>query len=334
MSAPRLGFLGLGWIGRHRMRAILDADAGQAVAITDPSPDAVREAATIAPGAAMVDGLDAMLALGLDGVVIATPSAMHAAQAIKALDHGVAVFCQKPLGRSAAEAEAVVAAARRADRRLGLDLSYRHTLAMVRLRDLVRSGGIGRVFAGDLTFHNAYGPDKPWFYDVVLAGGGCVMDLGVHLIDLALWVLDFPEVIAVESHLRAGGEPLAGPRARVEDFCLATLALEGGVVLRLACSWKLHAGRDAEIGASFWGTEGGAAMRNADGSFYDFTAEHNRQTHRELLASPPDDWGGRAAIDWAKRIGDGFDAEAERFVTVARVIDRIYDASRQAAPSR
>ncbi|MES2712365.1 MAG: Gfo/Idh/MocA family oxidoreductase [Pseudomonadota bacterium] len=329
---PCLGFLGLGWIGRHRMRAIVESGAGTAVAIADPSPDAVREAKAIAPDARVVDGLDAMLAMGLAGVVIATPSALHSGQTIRALRAGVAVFCQKPLGRNADEARAAVHAARVAGRRLGLDLSYRHTTAMVRLRELVRGGGIGRVIAGDLTFHNAYGPDKPWFYDVTLAGGGCVMDLGVHLIDLALWTLDFPTVMHIESHLRTGGEPLPGPRAAVEDFCLATLTLETGAVLRLACSWKLHAGCDAEIGASFWGTEGGAAVRNVAGSFYDFTAEHNRGTQRELLATPPDDWGGRAAIAWARNIGCGFDETAEHFVTVARVIDGIYDG--EAAISR
>jgi predicted dehydrogenase len=63
----------------------------------------------------------------------------------------------------------------------------------------MRSGELGRVFAVDLVFHNAYGPDKPWFYDPELAGGGCVMDLGVHLVDLALWSLDFPGVTAVTS---------------------------------------------------------------------------------------------------------------------------------------
>ena len=321
---PCLGFLGLGWIGRHRMRAIVEAGAGVAIAIADPSADAVREAAAIVPDARIVDGLDAMLAMGLAGVVIATPSALHAAQAIQALHAGVAVFCQKPLGRNAAEAAAVVDAARIAGRRLGLDLSYRHTAAMARLRELVRSGGIGRGVGADLTFHNAYGPDKPWFYDVALSGGGCVMDLGVHLIDLALWTLDFPVVTHIESHLRAGGEPLPGPRAGVEDFCLATLTLETGAVLRLACSWKLHAGCDAEIGATFWGTEGSAALRNVAGSFYDFTAEHNRGTQRAMLATPPDDWGGRAAIAWARALGQGFDPEAERFVTVASVIDGIY----------
>jgi len=333
-ALPRLGFLGLGWIGRHRLRAILAAGAGQAVALSDPSPDAAREAAAIAPGAVIVDGLEAMLAMRLDGVVIATPSALHAGQAIAALDRGAAVFCQKPLARNAAEAARVVDAARRANRSLGLDLSYRHTAAMQRLLALVREGGIGRVFAADLTFHNAYGPDKPWFYDVALSGGGCVMDLGVHLIDLALWTLDFPAVVAVHSQLRAGGEPLPTPRTGVEDFCLATLVLEGGVVLRLACSWKLHAGCEAEIRASFWGSEGGAAMRNIDGSFYDFTGERYHGTHCKTLAMPPDEWGGRATIDWARSISAGFSPEAERFVTVAEVIDRIYAAAEDPAQAR
>src|SRR5690606_9981181 len=120
----------------------------------------------------------------------------------------LAVFCQKPLGRTAAEAAAAVAAARQADRLLAVDLSYRFTQGMQRIREQVRAGALGRVFAADLVFHNAYGPDKPWFYDPRLAGGGCVMDLGVHLVDLALWLLDFPDVERVESTLLAGGAPL------------------------------------------------------------------------------------------------------------------------------
>jgi predicted dehydrogenase len=101
--------------------------------------------------------------------VIATPSALHAEQAIAALDRGLAVFCQKPLGRDASETRAVVEAARRADRLLGVDLSYRYTRAAAALRDEVRSGALGEVYAVDLVFHNAYGPDKPWFYDRRLA---------------------------------------------------------------------------------------------------------------------------------------------------------------------
>jgi len=329
MTRPRIGFLGVGWIGRHRMAAMLDTGLVEAVAISDPSPDMVAEAAKLAPDAAIVADLDAILAAGVDGVVIATPSALHADQSIHALQAGAAVFCQKPLGRDAAEAARVVEAARTADRLLGVDFSYRHTAAMAAIAPLVQGGALGRIQAVDLVFHNAYGPDKPWFYDRAQSGGGCVMDLGVHLVDLALWTLGFPEVAEdVRAHLFAGGAPLAADTDAVEDLALADFTVGDGIAVRLACSWRLHAGQEAQIGATFYGTAGAARFANVGGSFYDFTAERMAGTTSETLASPPDAWGGRAAIAWAERLAAdrGFNPDAQRLVEVARVLDRIYAA--------
>jgi predicted dehydrogenase len=321
---PRLGFLGVGWIGRHRMEAMLKTGAIEAAAIAEPSAEMAAEAQKLAPGAQLVGGLDELLALGLDGIVIATPSAMHAEQSIRALEAGAAVFCQKPLGRHEAEVQAVIDAARRADRLLAVDLSYRFTHGMRAIRGLLGAGELGRVYAVDLVFHNAYGPDKPWFYDPALSGGGCVMDLGVHLVDLALWALGFPAVEGVSSQLLSGGQPLG--EGQCEDYAVANLALEDGASVRLACSWRLPAGREAVISASFYGTGGGAALTNVGGSFYDFAAERFDGTGAQTLTSPPDEWGGRAAADWAERLAAGarFDAEADRLAEVARVLDRIY----------
>jgi predicted dehydrogenase len=297
-TRPRLGFLGVGWIGRSRLEAIAASGYAEVGAVADPAL------------AGALDSLDELLEQDLDGVVIATPSGLHAEQAIAALERGLAVFCQKPLARTAAETRAVVAAARRADRLLGVDLSYRHVDAFRAAHAAVSE--IGEVIGADLVFHNAYGPDKPWFYDPELAGGGCVIDLGTHLVDLAVWILDFdPETVT--SRLR--GDP-------VEQF--ATAELDG---VRLACSWNLHAGAEAVIEASFYGTEGGVSVRNVGGSFYDFRCERLRGTEREVLAAPPDDWMGRAAVDWARRLaaGERFDpAESAAYVRVAEIVDRIY----------
>jgi predicted dehydrogenase len=325
---PRVGFLGVGWIGRHRMEAMLATGEIEAAAIADCAPESVAAAASLAPGARQVSTLEDLLAMDLDGVVIATPSAQHAEQAIACLDRGLAVFCQKPLGRSAAEVRAVIAAARAGDRLLAVDLSYRFTDGMRQIRELIATGALGKVFAVDLVFHNAYGPDKPWFYDRVLSGGGCVMDLGVHLVDLALWALGFPKVTRVTSSLTAGGEPLAG-RGGVEDYAVATLDLAGGASVRIACSWRLQAGCDAIISADFYGTHGGAAMRNVDGSFYDFAAERFQGRERTPLSQPPDSWGGRAAAAWASALAQGqrFDPSADRFEDVAGVLDRIYGSA-------
>ncbi|WP_375391734.1 Gfo/Idh/MocA family protein [uncultured Sphingomonas sp.] len=326
----RIGFLGTGWIGRHRMAAMLETGLVAAVGIADPSPEMAAEAHALAPDAAVVEGLDGLLALDLDGVVIATPSALHAEQSIKALDAGVAVFCQKPLGRNAGEAEAVIAAARAMDRLLCVDFSYRYTAGMQAIAPLVRDGALGELFAVDLTFHNAYGPDKPWFYDRAQSGGGCVMDLGVHLVDLALWALDFPTVEgAVAAELRAGGQLLSSGSSEVEDYAAAQFRLANGVAVRLACSWRLHAGQDAVIEAAFYGTRGGAALRNVAGSFYDFTAERFDGTRAEGLTQGPDDWGGRAAADWARRLagGERFDPATAELAQVARALDAVYAAA-------
>jgi predicted dehydrogenase len=325
-GAPRLGFLGVGWIGRSRMEAVVESGHAAVAAVADTAPAMVEAALKAAPGAAVAGSLDEMLALGVDGVVIATPSALHADQAVRALEAGAAVFCQKPLGRTAAEVRRVVDAARAADCLLAVDLSYRSTEGMRRIRERVASGALGEVYAADLVFHNAYGPDKPWFYDPALSGGGCVMDLGVHLVDLALWTLDFPEVVEVSSRLYAGGRALEDGSARVEDYGVATLSLAGGAVVRIACSWNLHTGADAVISATFYGSEGGAALHNVEGSFYDFVAEAYRGTARETLAAPPDGWGARAVAGWAARLAAGarFDPEVQGAVQVAAVLDRVY----------
>ena len=331
-AGPRLGFLGVGWIGRHRMRALVEAGA-EVVAICDPAAEASAAAAADAPGCAVVGSLEDLLDAGIDGVVVATPSALHADQAVRALERGVAVFCQKPLARTASEARRVVDAARAADRLLGVDLSYRHVAGVPELRRLVRAGALGRVYAVDLVFHNAYGPDKAWFKDARLSGGGCVMDLGIHLVDLALWVLGFPGVGAVSATLRAGGAPVlrsggtySPPALAVEDFAAVQLELSDGTAVRLACSWWLSAGQDCVVEASFYGTAGAASLRNVGGSFYDFAVDRLQGTRRERIAGPPDAWGGRAAAAWATALARGarFDPEVASIVEVQATLDRIY----------
>ena len=327
MRRPRLGFLGVGWIGRDRMQALLAA-GGEAAAICDPDAGNLASASALAPAAPHLS-FEEMLATPLDGIVIATPSALHAGQAIEALKRGTAVFCQKPLGRDLEEVRAVLEAARRADRLIGVDLSYRYTAAMQAIHGLIDAGSLGRIFAVDLVFHNAYGPDKDWFYDPARSGGGCLMDLGVHLIDLALWVLGRPRVLGASATLLRAGRPIRDRSSEVEDFALAELQVEGGVPVRVACSWRLPAGRDAVISAAFYGTEGGAAMTNIDGSFYDFTAQRFHGTTAEMLTAPPDVWGGRAAVDWMTKltVNPAYDQQADRLAELAAVIDRIYAAA-------
>jgi predicted dehydrogenase len=322
----RLGFLGLGWIGCSRLQAIAADGVASVTAIADSQPQACIAAQEVAPGAMVATGLDELLGLDLDGIVIATPSALHAQQARKALEAGVAVFCQKPLGRTGAETSGVIDSARRSDRLLGVDFSYRDTRAMAAVHEMVRGGDIGEVYSAELVFHNAYGPDKAWFHQPALSGGGCVMDLGIHLVDLALWMFDAREVVDVSSRLFARGRLLSPDPQVIEDHAVAQLDLPDGKVVSLACSWNLPAGCDAVIAATFYGTGGAARFRNVDGSFYDFVAERLDGTRSSGVVAPPDDWSGRTAVAWARRLASdpGFDPSIEDAGVVASVLDRIY----------
>jgi predicted dehydrogenase len=326
LAVPRIAFVGLGWIGLNRMKALVDAGAVEVVALADPSPDARAAAMGIAAGAMTTDSLEEALEAKPDGVVIATPNALHAEQCERAFASGAAVFCQKPLGRDAAETSGVIAAARRADRLLACDLSYRHVAAFLALRDVVRSGDLGEIYAINLTFHNAYGPDKPWFRDRALSGGGCLMDLGIHLLDLVFWIFGDEPLACRSAHLRAEGHRLDGKGRDVEDFAMATLEAPSGAVLQLACSWFLPAGRDAVISVEVYGTRGGISVNNVDGSFYDFAAYRLHGTTTEQLVKPPDAWGGRAVVAWADRLGRGerYDPDCEHLVRLAETLDQIY----------
>jgi predicted dehydrogenase len=334
MNRPRLAFLGLGWIGRHRLQAIADSGRAIVAAIADLDNDAVDAAAAIVPQAARGRTLEDLLAHEPDGVVIATPSARHAAEAVQALEAGCAVFCQKPLARSAIEAAGVVNVARQHDRRLDVDLSYRQLEATRRVGELVSTGALGTVHAIDLTFHNAYGPGQAWYYRKAESGGGCLLDLGIHLLDLLmLWTSESFTVRAAT--LSAKGRPWAASPSGVEDFATIQLQSPAGTVARLACSWGTPSGHDADIEARLFGTRAGARIRNVDGSFYDFVAEHLESKRAIPLAVPPDDWGGRAALAWVRAIAESprFDADAERLVELSAVIDRCYEIAAR-APSR
>ena len=329
MAKPRLAFVGLGWIGAMRLEALAGAGAAEIVALCDASPGRLESTARGQAGVACFQEVDELLAkagdLRLDGVVIATPNAFHFPQTVAALDRGLAVFCQKPLALDAGQARAMVDAARRADRRLGVDYSYRFTDGARCLRDAIASGALGRVYFLDTVFHNAYGPDKAWAHDPRLAGGGALMDLGVHLIDLACWLLGDPPVAQVRGGVFRQGERLSG--VGMDDFASARIDLgQGDAVASLAVSWNAHAGRDCVIRAAVFGTAGGAEFRNVGGSFYDFELERFAGRTGEVVVRESRDWLGRAILDWARRLAEAnrFDSEIERSVRVSEVVDAIY----------
>jgi hypothetical protein len=95
---------------------------------------------------------------------------------------------------------------------------------------------------------------------------------------------------------------------------------------QLSCSWNLPAGKDCIIELNFYGTKGGATFRNVNGSYYDFKAEYYKGTTRQILSLPPDDWGGKAAVQWAKLLAttNEYQEETDNYIKTAMTLNLIY----------
>lgn len=325
-ALPKLGFLGVGWIGKNRLEALTTEKLTDDIFICDPHLPSVEDALKAVPAAKVNESFNELLRSDVEGVVIATPSALHSKQSIQALEHGKAVFCQKPLGRDLSETKAVVHAAQQADKLLAVDYSYRYTKGIAAIKELLDQGALGKIFSVEAVFHNAYGPDKSWFYDPGLSGGGCLIDLGSHLVDLLFYLFKTPSIEVRYANLLAQGKPLVSRGERVEDFAEAQLKTATGVSIHLACSWKLSVGKDAEISLKIYGTEGGASFHNVGGSFYDFQADVFTQNNLQTLVTPPDDWGGKAIQHWARQLAKGnqFNPENYELIKSAALLEDIY----------
>lgn len=327
---PRLGFLGADYAGLSRLETLLQSGMADVAAVADACEEQREYAHMLAPRAALANSLNDLLKMNLDGIVIATPGELHMQQAVAALESGVAVFCQRPLALNVEATQQIIDTARKANRLLGVDFSYRYTSAMQAVRKTVCAGDIGKIYAVNLTFHNAFEPNQ-WYHNGktsrgIPASDGCMTDLGSSLIDLAMWVLDFPEVAHVNSRLYADGHLIRKPQGQVEDYGTAQIVLQDDTVLQLACSWNLSTGCDSIIRADFYGTRGGISFHNVDGSSYHFAADRFDGSQHETLLTPLENWEGRAALEWVHRLAQGgrYHPEAERYVDVARVLEAVY----------
>lgn len=170
---------------------------------------------------------------------------------------------------------------------------------------------------------------------VLRATTGCVIDLGIHLVDAALWILG-STVTHTESRLFHRGKRLTHFGEACEDYAIAHIDLASGAVLDIGCSWHLHAGRNAVIRMAFYGAHGAVALENRKGSFFDFVTEKYSRTSSVTLCRPPDGWPGRAAVEWVRRLAqsNAYDPEIEQMITVAKTLDDIYRSAFDRAENR
>jgi predicted dehydrogenase len=192
MDRLRVGLVGYGRIGRLRA-SLLEAHADVSlIAVADP---ALTEAPT---GCRLFPDADGLLRDDVDAVFVCTPNAVTASVVVAALDAGKHVFAEKPPGRTLADVAAIRAAeARHPTLRLKFGFNHREHESVRLAAALVRDGELGHLLWMRGIYGKAGGPDftKDWRVDAAVAGGGILLDQGIHMVDLfRVFVDDFDEV--------------------------------------------------------------------------------------------------------------------------------------------
>jgi predicted dehydrogenase len=267
----RVALLGAGWIMDFHARAVIEHPRAELVAAAswrEPSLAKLAERygipRTTTDWRALAGDPD------IDAAVIGTPNALHAEQAIAFLEAGRHVLVEKPMARTVAEADAMVAAARGSGARLMVAHCWRFHADVRALRARVAAGELGEVVkTRGYGVHEAWGP-KGWFVDRELAGGGALVDMGVHAIDTARFVLGgpLPERVCAAVGTRYGTYD-------VDDDAILLVGWSNGTNSVIESGWW-HAHKEGmEADTEVYGTKGYARIfpREEPSADYDHTSQ-------------------------------------------------------------
>ncbi|MFB6134423.1 MAG: Gfo/Idh/MocA family protein [Halanaeroarchaeum sp.] len=343
----RLGVVGLGGMGEHHARTLRDLDC-DLVAGADVLAEArasfaeAFDVATYDDHEAMYDDAD------LDGVVVTTPNAFHEPVVTAALERDLATLCEKPLADSLAGAESIVEAHRESEAFCMVGFHNRFSTAGAVLADYRECGRLGEVTHVEADYVRRRGIPGvgSWFTDRELSGGGALIDIGVHLIDFALYLAGFPTVEEVSGTTRsefgareeyadpddwAGNWDTSEGTFDVEDAASAFLRCADGTTMSLEVAWA--ANREPSNEVVVRGTEAGARCTVGGDSATLYSCETGGADHyvdSELAGDL--DPSGHAAEDarFVEAVRSG-EAPAintvEEGLAVQRVVDGIYRSS-------
>jgi predicted dehydrogenase len=267
----RAAVIGLGWAGEQHIKGYQAHQNVQVVALAEPNPTLLEQVRTrygVAEG--YLDHIEMLETEKPDLVSVATPNYLHAQPAIDALDRGAHVLIEKPLARTYAEGLEIVQAAERNDRVMKVTFNQRFRPDVQVMKRFVEEGGLGDVYHAKsrwLRRSGIPGRGRKWFVTREMSGGGPLIDLGVHMLDMALYLMNEPEVLSVSGTVH---NPLGqrfvtehyGENAvfEVEDFATAYLRLSGGRLLLLEASWATYREDGDFMNVLLYGDKGGAEM--------------------------------------------------------------------------
>ncbi|MCL5998636.1 MAG: Gfo/Idh/MocA family oxidoreductase [Chloroflexi bacterium] len=267
----RAGVIGCGEIGRRGHIPGFQAAGVDVVAVCDTNLERAQSVAKeLHVPKAYATYQELLADPAVDVVSVGLPNYLHAPVTIAALGAGKHVLCEKPFATSSEAATQMIETARRCGKTLSVNQHMRFEGTSRAIRDAVTDGRFGSIYLAEVRMIRSAGIPGygSWFTNKDLAGAGALYDIGVHMLDLAMFLLGFPQVAAVRGHLsRALGEQKIGlggwgidrgiaGRYDVDDTAIANIALADGGLVRLIVTWAAFGPGEERV--TLFGTHGGA----------------------------------------------------------------------------
>lgn len=333
-----VGVIGLG-IGKLHVQGYSQSPDAEIVAVCDLIEDKTKQAAAQYGIENTCSDYRKLLAMpGIDAVSVCVPNHLHAEMTIAAFKAGKHVICEKPLAMNSAEGEAMVAASKKAGKLFMTAFNNRFRGDTQTLKRFIQDGELGDIYFAKTGWIRRKGIPGfgSWFTTKSKSGGGPLIDIGVHVLDLTLWLMGNPKAVSVTGSTYA----MFGPKGQgqgtwgtaevgggfdVEDLAAAFIRLENGATLLLEASWASHIKGDA-IYTNLMGTKGGAELdplriyKDMQGAPVDITP------------ACPDQGGGHLieVMHFADCVAHGTElvATGEHGLEIARILDAVYKSAK------
>ncbi|MEL7186502.1 MAG: Gfo/Idh/MocA family oxidoreductase [Pseudomonadota bacterium] len=335
----KVGVVGLGFISETHLRGFSSIAGVEIAAIADIDDERVAMcAANYGVEHRLQDYRELLQLQDLDLVVVCLPNNLHARVTIEALDAGHNVLCEKPMATTLADAESMTDAAKRNDRTLSIVMNFRWQFFgpdIFYLKKLIESGDLGEIYylraryLRQVTFP-ASGYER-WNLSMEESGGGALIDLGPHMLDLAMWLSDDYTAQRVSGFTHHGHIS----RSQVDDFASGAVTLAGGTRLNVELAWNSFNESCWQI--DVYGEHGGAvidAHRPAGSRMTRFELVDGETVASDATldeVGEPPEASLQEHVVTRMMAGQLPDCSAERALQVMRVIDGWYRSSESGA---
>ena len=276
MDTIRTAVIGTGSISSYHTEGYLKNEATEFVAACDVNASRAEEyAKKYGISRVYSDHRELLKDDDIDAVSVTTWNNRHSGISIDALESGKHVLCEKPIAMNAAEAESMAEAARKAGKLLMVGVVRRFEDTPNMLKEGVESGRFGNIYYAKTGYLRKWGNPGGWFSDGGRSGGGPVIDLGVHVIDLVRYITGNPGAVSVSASTFSSLGMLPeikgkskyyskdydsdNPFNNVEDGASALIRFDNGMTLFFETSWTLHIRKDSNY-LHIYGDRGGAQM--------------------------------------------------------------------------